>query len=262
MDGTLLNQQKQITDRCLKAMKKARQQGKYVVIATGRSLSELTEYEQQFEDVSYVIAESGAVVYDYQQKQILNTATIAPEILDEIAMVSQKQDIMPQMFIQGQTYCGAEQKHRIKDYGMGEYQSLFDHASLPVDDVKEFLQIHRADMEKINLYHRSAEERFQTLQEVQHLNVERVFAEATSIEFSPKGVHKGTGLQFLCDLLSLDLAQTIAVGDNYNDSEILKLSGMAIAMKNSNPDILAMADHIVSDNDHDGCAEAIEQYLL
>nr|WP_294376466.1 HAD hydrolase family protein [uncultured Clostridium sp.] len=42
----------------------------------------------------------------------------------------------------------------------------------------------------------------------------------------------------------------------------MKKAGLSIAMGNANENIKQLADVIVSDNDHDGCAEAIEKFLL
>lgn len=60
----------------------------------------------------------------------------------------------------------------------------------------------------------------------------------------------------------MDVKKTIAVGDADNDLEILRTAGLAVAMGNAKERVKTEADVIVADNDHDGCAEAIEKYLL
>ena len=80
--------------------------------------------------------------------------------------------------------------------------------------------------------------------------------------FGGKGVSKAVGLRKLCEHLHIPISETIAVGDAPNDLEVLKAAGLAVAMGNSRQQILDMADVVVSDCDHDGCAEAIHQYLL
>ena len=52
------------------------------------------------------------------------------------------------------------------------------------------------------------------------------------------------------------------VGDADNDREVLQTAGLAIAMGNAADHIKALADVVVADCNHDGCAEAIEKYLL
>ena len=73
---------------------------------------------------------------------------------------------------------------------------------------------------------------------------------------------KGTGLLALADQLGIDAAATIAVGDADNDIDMLRAAGLGVAMGNANEGARAAADVVVADNDHDGCAEAIDRFLL
>ena len=52
------------------------------------------------------------------------------------------------------------------------------------------------------------------------------------------------------------------MGDADNDKEALEVAGLSVAMGNAKESIKEISDVIVSDNDHDGCAEVIEKYLL
>lgn len=56
------------------------------------------------------------------------------------------------------------------------------------------------------------------------------------------------------------LSQTIVVGDADNDIAAMKKAGLAVAMKNANEHVKTLADVIVSDNDHDGCREVLQNY--
>ena len=262
MDGTLLNEDKVITTACKEAMHKAKEAGKYIVIATGRAISELEDYREDFADVHYIIAESGALLYDWQKQAVLAKDCFREEDVEALYALSLQQDILVQWFVDGQAYVNENQVHRMADYEMGIYQSLFDVASIGILDMDAFVKEHKTNVEKINLYHRTVENRGVTFEKVQEMDVDKVFAEITSIEFSPKGVHKGNGLLKLCEYLHVDVKETISVGDSYNDMKILETAGLAVAMKNSKEEVLAMADVVVADNDHDGCAEAITQYLL
>ena len=262
MDGTLLNEEKMITEGCKKAMHDATLQNKYVVIATGRAISELEDYRNDFDDVTYVIAESGALVYDYKKDCVLAKDCFDSKDVETIYALSKKQDIMIQWFMDGQAYVFDDQLHRLADYEMGMYQDLFDRSSNPIFDLDAFMEENKHSIEKMNLYHRDVESRMRTYDDAKDIDVDKVFAEITSVEFSPKGVHKGKGLVTLCEHLGVDISETMSVGDSYNDMKIMETAGLAVAMKNSKPEILEMADVVVSDCDHDGCAEAIYQYLL
>ncbi|WP_243114326.1 MULTISPECIES: HAD hydrolase family protein [Blautia] len=76
-------------------------------------------------------------------------------------------------------------------------------------------------------------------------------------------MHKGIGLSRLCEYLHIPLSQTIVVGDADNDAAALQAAGLPVAMANAKDRIKALADVItMQDNDHDGCAEVIQKYLL
>ena len=56
-------------------------------------------------------------------------------------------------------------------------------------------------------------------------------------EMLPKGTTKGTALQKLCDMINVDISDTIAVGDYYNDIELLKTAGLSVCVDNAPQEI-------------------------
>lgn len=54
----------------------------------------------------------------------------------------------------------------------------------------------------------------------------------------------------------------MAVGDQLNDIEMLKWAGTGIAMGNAHPEVMAVADWVTASNDEDGCAIALERFVL
>lgn len=79
-----------------------------------------------------------------------------------------------------------------------------------------------------------------------------------NLEFTAQGVSKATGLRFLTDFLGLSMEQVMAIGDSENDAEMLRAVGLGVAMGNASPSVKALAD----DNESDGVAKAIRNYLL
>ena len=114
----------------------------------------------------------------------------------------------------------------------------------------------------MNLYHATAEGRERTRKRLAGLDLVLADAEKTALECSATGVTKGTGLLRLCEYLGVEPEETIAVGDADNDLNILETAGLAIAVGNANEHVKAVAAVVVNDCDHDGCAEAIDKYLL
>lgn len=62
------------------------------------------------------------------------------------------------------------------------------------------------------------------------------------LEITPTGVNKGSALQFLATHLNIPLKNTLAVGDSYNDIELLTTAGVSVAVSNAKNEVLALAD--------------------
>ena len=54
----------------------------------------------------------------------------------------------------------------------------------------------------------------------------------------------------------------MAMGDGNNDLGLMRAAGLSVAMGNSDNEVIAAADHITADNEHDGVAEAILKFVL
>jgi Cof subfamily protein (haloacid dehalogenase superfamily) len=81
------------------------------------------------------------------------------------------------------------------------------------------------------------------------------------LEFAHPDVNKGSGLQFVADRLGFTPAETVACGDGENDRELLDWAGFRVAVANAHPEILARADLVLPDVEHEGVAELLDAYL-
>jgi len=73
---------------------------------------------------------------------------------------------------------------------------------------------------------------------------------------------KAVALHELARLLDIPIAQTMAIGDNLNDLELLAGAGIGVAMGNARPEVQAVARYITGSNAEDGVAMAIERHVL
>lgn len=78
------------------------------------------------------------------------------------------------------------------------------------------------------------------------------------LEAVAKGVNKAAGIDVLCRHYGIDVNETIAFGDSYNDKEMLESAGLGIAMGNAPGDIKAAAKSVTASNDDDGIAKALQ----
>ena len=72
---------------------------------------------------------------------------------------------------------------------------------------------------------------------------------------------KGEALRHLTRHLGIAMSDVVAVGDNYNDREMLEVAGLGVAMANAEPEIIAIADRVTRSNDEDGIAALIDDLL-
>jgi Cof subfamily protein (haloacid dehalogenase superfamily) len=81
------------------------------------------------------------------------------------------------------------------------------------------------------------------------------------LEFAHPDVSKGSGLQFVADRLGFTPAETVACGDGENDRELLDWAGFGVAVANAHEEILARADLVVPDVEHEGVAQLLDAFV-
>ena len=85
------------------------------------------------------------------------------------------------------------------------------------------------------------------------------------LDLLPRGCNKGKALARLAEQRGLAQAEIMAIGDNWNDLEMLKWAGQPVLMGNASPDLLSIAIdggwHITASNDDDGVAIVLEDVL-
>jgi len=86
-------------------------------------------------------------------------------------------------------------------------------------------------------------------------------SKATYLEVMDSRGSKSNAVQFVSKRLGLSPAEIIAMGDNYNDVEMIRFAGTGVAMGNAPDDIKAVADYVTDTNNNDGVRKAIENFL-
>jgi len=84
----------------------------------------------------------------------------------------------------------------------------------------------------------------------------------TYLEIMPNNVSKTSAIEILMRKFNIQKSEIIAVGDNYNDIDMIEFAGIGVAMGNAPDGVKQYADHITFSNDNDGVAEAIKKYVI
>jgi len=83
------------------------------------------------------------------------------------------------------------------------------------------------------------------------------FVEGTNL-----AVSKGQALAFLAQMLGMSPAETMAIGDNDNDADMVAWAGLGVAMGNASAAVKAVARYVAPPIEEDGAAVAIERFIL
>ena len=265
LDGTLLTSDKRLTERTKKALSAAVSKGIVIVPATGRPLSGVPKELLEFPGIRYVVTANGARVLDIIDGKTMTEELLPREKCSQILDIFEKYDSLREIYFDGIGYVDKEKIDNITHYQEDPAMQKYICATRrPVPNTREKFESETRGMDKIQaLFHR-LEDKDTAWQEILKnvSDVEVTGALSNNIEVNAKGIHKGNALLKLGELLQIRMEEIMAFGDGKNDTKMIETVGVGVAMANSVPEVLAVADVIAKSNDEDGVAEIIEQYVL
>ena len=83
----------------------------------------------------------------------------------------------------------------------------------------------------------------------------------TYLEIMRKDASKSIAIKYLLDRFRISREESLAIGDNFNDREMIIYAGTGVAMGNAPDAIKAVADHVTDSNQNDGVRKAIEKFI-
>lgn len=262
MDGTLLTSEKIISAGSKRAIAEAAAQGYFIAFASGRTIEQLKTFAAEVPEVRFAVGENGALVYDLKEQRQLHQSVLSAEAATGVVDCIAGYDVMLETFSNGQFYITSDALAHMDRYDMGIYQDLFDRYATIRDDVAAFTKDPSTPVSKINLHFTRDVALEPIMAQLKQLPLKAVYSEGTSIEITASGVSKASGLAHLCQALDIRMEQIICVGDGGNDLDMLASPALGVAMGNATPEAKRAADVIVTSNDHEGCAQVINTYLL
>lgn len=264
LDGTVLNDQKEISPRTLQAIQAALAAGVTVIPATGRTAGGVPPQFLGIPGVRYALTSNGASVVDLRTGEKLVHLPFAPALAVRVYEALLPFGGMISVFIDGQCYITRENSEMSLAITPANLRSYIRSTRIEVEDMRRTLQEHPDQVEKFSMMYATAAERDNVWRHMAAAFPELEIASSIerNLELSAPGVTKGRGLMALAEHLGLTPDQVMAVGDSGNDLTMVQLAGLGVAMGNATRDVLAAADAVTADNDHDGVAEAIEKYVL
>lgn len=264
LDETLLNDEHLVCQRNLDAINKAREQfGVKFVPATGRGYAGITRELKALglydEPKEYTLSFNGGALTENKDNRIISFKGLSFEKTKEIFEFGLQCDVCQHVYTKDKLYVFnlSESEHqRIIKQGF-ECEILEENS---IDFLKE-VPISKILFQNIDVPYLMTLE--PQMKEITDACVAVSYSSNRYMEFNQLGVDKGQGLLDLAKLLNIDIKDTIAVGDNYNDMAMLKVAGLSIAANNAVDAIKEICDYTTkADNNEGVVAELIERFIF
>lgn len=264
LDETLLNDNKEICERNIKAIQKAECEfGVKFIPATGRGYTcidnVLETLQVNNKSGEYTISNNGGVISENKDFKELTFHQLPFIKAKEIVAFGLKQDVCIQVFTAKDVY--AFHVNEDERSWLTMFKPDFIECQ---DDTIEFLKEERIakilfQNENVPYLHEVAMQ----MQAITDNEVSVSFSSNRYLELNRIGVDKGLGLHELADHLGIDIKDTMAIGDNHNDAAMLKEAGLSVAVANAVEDIKNICDYVTNANNNEGgVAEAIEKFII
>lgn len=260
LDGTLFDSKKRITQENKDAIKKAKENGIKVVLATGRpynGIKKTLEELNLIDDDDYVICYNGARIFKTKSLEPIASSFITYDEMIKVYEEAIRQNSYFHVFTEKEklltskfnpyteiesTINGVE-ANEANFYEIPNYTKFIK--AMIVDDEKNLDRI-------INNISSDLPRNFQMVRS------SKIF-----LEFLNKYSNKGFALETLSKYLGLNPDELMAIGDAGNDIAMIKYAGTGVAMKNSFPEVKIIANYITeNDNENSGVAEAFNNFCF
>jgi Cof subfamily protein (haloacid dehalogenase superfamily) len=277
LDGTVLNSHGKVSERNLKALRNAEDSGVYVTIATGRRFFDARPVAFQLGLNAPIITHNGTLIKHAETLETISVRLIEPATVRKILAVGRKFGADPMMSCDPHSH-GTLFYDRISDDNF-PLQKYLEWARRLHGEGADASIVHTESLEKmadtVQTIHISFSGHCEPMGHLQiMLDTElggraKVLAtvypqyDFTLLDVLPPEASKGFGLRSLAESLGLSCEAVMAMGDNFNDLEMLEYAGTPVIMGNAAPDLLENEKYLQTlSNDEDGVALAIEKYIL
>lgn len=260
IDGTLLNDQREITAEVKEAIRKAKAQGVKIVITTGRPFPGVRDILKELElldDGDYAITFNGALIVKADdESEFIKTPLSYNDYLD-IERLARELKV---------------HVHTVSNDGI--YTSN--------RDISKY-SVHEAFIVQMPLYFRTPEEMTEKIEYVKTMYIDEpklldkiipIVEEKWSDRFTlvrstpfyfeiiNKTASKGNAVLALAEKLGIKQEETMAIGDADNDLAMLEVAGISVAMANATENVMAIAKKVTKSNNEHGVAHAINEWVL
>jgi Cof subfamily protein (haloacid dehalogenase superfamily) len=260
LDGTLLNDNKELCAETSILLRRLLTQGHYLVLSSGRPLPSIKIVKDTLnlpDKNVYLAGYNGGVIYECFTGKIISEKRVPFKYILPIFEETEKMDIYCQTYSDDTIVC----KHSTPELEL--YQKVTKAKAIFTDDILGNLEKPPYKLLAISALGRKKLEQLQKiLAPLIEPELQTLFSSGTLLEIFPANSGKGSTVYELCSYLDIPITNTLAAGDEENDISMLKAAAYSVAMCNGNEAIKRHATYVSeSDNNSDGLAPYLKDFF-
>ena len=250
MDGTLLRDDKTLSERTLRAIRRYQDAGGHFTIATGRCYEGTGRYMKDLDLRSPYVLLNGCLVHDPTTGADILCRRLPVPVLEQIWPVLEEHGLNVVV------YDPRKATTRAMNEMVAEHQR---HDGIGLVVAPDLGPTTLGDMVKVlTIAAPSILDRVEAIVTSTKAQVRMVRSYPHYLEFLPESGGKGAALEALRVHLGIPRERTMAIGDGLNDLDLLQAAGCSVAMANAHPAVKAVADRLTTSNMEDGVAHVLE----
>ena len=260
VDGTLLNNEKEISKRTLSTLLKAQHTGIRIVLASGRPTSGLLPLAKALEMGNfggYIVSYNGAQIINAENGEVMFDKRINPELIPYLEKKARKNNFS--IFTYHDEYLltdNADNVHIRREAWLNNLRIMEEEEfSIAIDFAPCKCVLVSDDEEALRGLEAHWKRRLDGVLDV-------FPSEPYFLEVVPCGVDKANTLGVLMEQLGVKREEVIAIGDGVADVTMLQLAGKSVAMGHAQDSVKICADYVTASNEEDGVAQAVEKLVL
>ncbi|WP_245828873.1 HAD family hydrolase [Salipaludibacillus agaradhaerens] len=276
MDGTLLDNNRKVSEESVRAIKEAQKAGITVVVATGRDYTEAITPLKEVGLRLPLICVNGADIRE-EDGNVIQQQSLSTDQFNVINRILQEEEIYFEITTSKGTYTNNEKRglELVVDLlkTTGEFSSYEEAMALAekrfeqgavfrTDDYHEILRGEGTLLLKVLAFSTDREKRERAEAKLaQELNISVSASARDNLEITHQYATKGKGIEIMTKRFNLDVSEAMVVGDNFNDVSMMQIAGYAVAMGNAEKEIKQLCDFTTATNGEDGVAKAIRSVI-
>jgi len=264
LDGTIISNSTNISDKCIDSIIEADNNGITVAICTGRVMGEIPEKIKEIKNIKYFITSGGSAIID-EKGTLLYSDTISAETADKILDILVEYDCLIDLYINGNGHMQTSDLQKLDHYNVNDgFDEILRNSRIYTDNIIDFYNENKPELEKINIFFANKKDKNEAMYRISQLEPAPKIAYSMehNLEITSNTSCKGQALQYLSRINGANMSEVMAIGDSNNDISMLKLAGVSVAMGNASETVRNAARYITDTCENNGVAKAISLYAL